>query len=59
MSGHKTKLTASGKEGLSLRTTVPAAIRHQLGLKEGDSLVWELDKVAGKWVVIVVPELKE
>ena len=38
----------------SLRTTVPMHIVQQLGLKVGDRIVWNLDKVDDTWIVNVV-----
>lgn len=57
MSGFKTKLTKAN-QARSLRTTVPAPLRDHFDLKEGDSLIWELDKIDGKWVAIVTVEKK-
>jgi bifunctional DNA-binding transcriptional regulator/antitoxin component of YhaV-PrlF toxin-antitoxin module len=51
--GYKTKLTESGQDGLSLRTTLPAGIRKQLGIEPGDTLHWILDKINDEWVIIV------
>lgn len=47
-----TKLTPANT-ARSLRTTVPMSIVKQLGLNEGDSLNWELDKDNGEWIVTV------
>jgi bifunctional DNA-binding transcriptional regulator/antitoxin component of YhaV-PrlF toxin-antitoxin module len=55
MSGFKTKLTKAN-QGRSLRTTVPAGLRDHFDLKEGDTLVWEIDKIDGKWVAVVTVE---
>jgi bifunctional DNA-binding transcriptional regulator/antitoxin component of YhaV-PrlF toxin-antitoxin module len=50
-----TKLTKAGREGLSLRTTLPVAIKDQLELKDGDVLSWKVDKINDEWVIIVKP----
>ena len=55
MKGYNTKLTKAGREGLSLRTTFPAALKNQLGLNEGDELNWKLDKINDECVIIVKP----
>lgn len=52
----KTKLNVAKKEGSTLRTTVPAKIIEALKLEKSDSLVWELDKTKGEWVVSVKKE---
>lgn len=58
MSKIKTKLNKAN-QSQSLRTTVPAGIRAHFGLKEGDFLKWDLDKIDGKWVVIIIPSKDE
>ncbi len=34
----------------SLRTTVPIHIIQKLDLKKGDRVVWDMDKVRGRWI---------
>lgn len=53
--GYETILTRANREGKSLRTTVPAAIRDQFGLKEGDKISWKLEIKENKFIVIVKP----
>ncbi len=59
MEGHKTKLTEAGEGGLRFRTTLPAAIRKHFGLKKGDELYWNLDKIENEWVILVKPFKKD
>jgi len=40
----ETVLHAATSSGTSLRTTVPAFVISQLGLKKGDVFRWEIDK---------------
>ncbi|MGF3584699.1 MAG: AbrB/MazE/SpoVT family DNA-binding domain-containing protein [Thermoplasmatota archaeon] len=40
----ETVLHAATSSGTSLRTTVPAFVISQLGLKKGDIFRWEIDK---------------
>lgn len=58
MSGFKSKLSKANQTN-SLRTTLPAGLRDHFGLKEGDELFWELDKIDGEWVAIVTVAKKE
>lgn len=44
--GQVTTLTRANKNSESLRTTVPASVIRQFGLKDGDQLVWKFE--AGK-----------
>ena len=54
--GEKTTLTKASTKSDSLRTTVPAGIVHQLDLKEGDRLNWNLKAENGTLIVIVKPD---
>lgn len=53
--GFITKLTKANVKGNSLRTTVPAAIRDQFGLKEGDKISWKLDTQKNEIIIVVKP----
>lgn len=53
--GYETVLTKANKAGKSLRTTVPASIRDQFGLKEGDKVSWKLEIKENELVIIVYP----
>lgn len=50
---NETKLTLAVSKSDSLRTTVPMNIAKKLGLKEGDHLTWDVDKISGDWIATV------
>jgi hypothetical protein len=53
--GEVTILANATSKSQSLRTTVPIGIIRQLGLREGDRLVWALKPDGNQLVVIVSP----
>jgi len=53
--GQKSALVKARSNSSSLRTTVPAGIVSQFGLKEGDQLDWSLRAEADKLLLIVTP----
>lgn len=53
--GEVTILAKATSQSQSLRTTVPIGIIRQLGLQEGDKLVWELRPDGNQLVVVVSP----
>jgi hypothetical protein len=53
--GEVTVLANATSKSQSLRTTVPIGIIRQLGLKEGDKLLWELRPESNQLVVVVSP----
>jgi len=54
--GEITKLAYStSKSKLSLKTTVPAFIVKQFGLKAGDMLDWSIKAEGGELIIIVKP----
>jgi hypothetical protein len=53
--GELTILAPATSRSQSLRTTVPIGIIRQLGLKEGDGLVWELRPNENQLIVVVSP----
>jgi hypothetical protein len=53
--GEVTILANATSKSKSLRTTVPIGIIRQLGLKEGDKLLWELKPEGNKFLVAVSP----
>ena len=55
---NKTILAQAISRSPSLRTTVPIGVTKKLGLKRGDVVVWDVDKVKGKWIAIVEKETK-
>lgn len=56
MDGETTSLTHASNKTQSLRTTVPAGIVKQFGLKVGDKLEWKIKaENKGKLVVVVTP----
>jgi bifunctional DNA-binding transcriptional regulator/antitoxin component of YhaV-PrlF toxin-antitoxin module len=55
MDGETTILTPASTKTESLRTTVPAWIVKQLGLKKGDKLNWIIEARKDKLIVIVSP----
>ena len=54
--GFKTTIAKASTIANSYRTTVPAAIMNQFGLKEGDKLDWELKAENGKIIIIIKPD---
>lgn len=59
--GFESKLVRAVKASPSLRTTVPEAVVKTLSLKEGQSVVWRVDKIERDWVAVVSakPEAKK
>ena len=53
--GEKTILSKANDKSYSLRTTVPRGIVNQLGLKEGDSILWVMKPTGNKFTIVVVP----
>ena len=53
--GEVTFLANATSKSQSLRTTVPIGIIRQLGLREGDGLVWELKPDGNRLIVVVSP----
>jgi len=53
--GEVTILAPATSRSQSLRTTVPIGIIRQLGLSEGDGLIWELRPDGDRLVVLVSP----
>jgi len=53
--GEVTILANATSKSQSLRTTVPIGIIRQLGLKEGDKLIWELKPNKDQLMVVVSP----
>lgn len=53
--GEVTILANATSKSQSLRTTVPIGIIRQLGLKEGDRLLWELKPNKDQLIVVVSP----
>ena len=45
-----TRVAVARPNSGSIRTTIPINITKQLKIGVGDTLVWEIDKVGGKWV---------
>lgn len=37
----------------SVRTTIPKHIAKKLGLKPGEVVIWDTDKINGKWVATI------
>jgi bifunctional DNA-binding transcriptional regulator/antitoxin component of YhaV-PrlF toxin-antitoxin module len=48
-----TTLAKQTSKSDSLRTTVPAGIVRQFGLKEGDKLEWNIESKKNKLVIVV------
>jgi len=49
----KTKINLNAPGSPSLRTTIPIAFAEILGLKQGDSIKWSLEKREEKYVLII------
>lgn len=56
--GDTTQLTKATSKSDSLRTTVPAGIVKQFGMKEGDALDWTID-IKGSKLIIEISHLKQ
>ena len=54
--GERTKLTRANTKSPSLRSTVPEGVVKDLGLKEGDTIVWRTMIVDSKLKVMVEKE---
>ena len=52
-STNESKAVATRATTVSVRTTIPAHMTQQLGVGAGDTLVWELDKVKGRWIASI------
>jgi antitoxin component of MazEF toxin-antitoxin module len=53
--GQVTKLSKANDSSNSLRTTVPAGIVKQFGLKDGSKISWVLDVDDGEIVIKLKP----
>ncbi|OPX60977.1 MAG: hypothetical protein A4E25_00092 [Methanobacterium sp. PtaB.Bin024] len=53
MKGSVTKVGYANKEKYTLKTTIPSEVRDYLELTGGDQILWELDKVNGKWIAVI------
>ena len=53
--GEVTILANATSKSQSLRTTVPIGIIRQLGLKDGDRLLWELKPNKDQLTIVVNP----
>ena len=49
LSGTETVVVLSNSKSTSLRSTIPVFVAKQMGLEDGDRLVWELGKSDGVW----------
>lgn len=47
---NETKVALAVSNSRSLRTTIPIHIAQKMGLNEGDSILWDLDKVSNRWI---------
>ena len=56
--GAKTRLTKANSRSDSLRTTVPASIVSQFGMKEKDALDWAID-IKGLKLIIQISHIKQ
>jgi len=56
--GDTTQLTKATSKSDSLRTTVPAGIVKQFGMKEGDALDWTID-IKGSKLIIEISHIKQ
>ena len=53
LGGNETMLSRAVSKSDSLRTTVPIHIVKKLGLKKGEHIEWDLDKVNNEWIAII------
>lgn len=56
--GETTRLTKATSKSESLRTTVPAGIVKQFGMKEGDALDWSIE-IKGTKLIVAVTHVKQ
>jgi len=54
MDGEKTVLVKAQSKSASLRTTVPASIVKQFGLKEGSHIVWKFEDIKKRLLIVQV-----
>jgi len=52
-SSNTTTVGAATKGATSLKTVIPMWAVNKLGIKAGDKLDWDLDKVGDEWVLLV------
>ncbi len=52
--GIKTVVVSATSNSISLRTTIPLFVVNQLGLKEGDSVEWSVDKENNEWSAKII-----
>ena len=50
MSDNETIASLAVSHSNSLRTTIPIHIVRKLCLASGDHIVWDIDKIKGKWI---------
>jgi len=53
--GFKTTIAKASTKVKSFRTTVPAGIMNQFGLKDGDQLDWNIEAKESKLIIVVSP----
>ena len=54
----KTNLVLANRSD-SLRTTIPASIVRQFGLKAGDQIIWDLKAEGSTMKILITPTVKE
>ncbi len=47
---NETRVSLAVSNSNSLRTTIPIHIAKKMGLAEGDSVMWDLDKISNRWI---------
>ena len=53
LSGSETIISSAKPESRSLRTTIPVFVVEQVGFKDGDRLIWRVDKDGKEWMAII------
>lgn len=56
--GETTRLTKATSKSESLRTTVPAGIVKQFGMKEGDAIDWSIE-IKGTKLIVAVTHVRQ
>lgn len=56
MATFKSKVSKARPETISLRTTIPSPVAEMMGLKDGDTLLWNVEPKGDKVVVTVSKE---
>ena len=51
---NRSRVSKAKPDTISVRTTIPSNIAKKLGLADGDTLEWDMDKQGNNWIAIAV-----